>query len=366
MNDKNSPLYMKIKEYLLDLIDKNKDIPNYKLPSENQLALKFDASRISAKNAIKSLQNEGLVYRLQGKGTFINHNINFHCKSLKNTTDSIKISNSKNENIICMLIPWIDSRFAINIINGAKEYLESNDFKLVLMITDTDQDKEKELIKTALNMNCRGLIIFPSDNQIYNPEILKLSLNKFPTVLIDRKLEGLDISYVASDHFNSAFNATEYLINKGHTNIGFISPSPKIASSVCERIHGYEKALSSSVGLRDQLKLTLPFELENRTQLLKNFLSKNKDISAIICDGGMTGLSLIKIIYSLGLKCPDDIELILYDNEFEQYMDFLPCKPIVIEQNPHEIGYTSGKVLHNLIANKSSPQSITINEKIIF
>lgn len=366
MDNTNSFLYIKIKEYLLDLIDKNKDIPNYKLPSENQLALKFDASRISAKNAIKSLQDEGLVYRLQGKGTFINHSLNSHSKPLKSSINNSKDLHFKNENIICMLIPGIDSRFSINIINGVKDYLESNNFKLVLMITDTSQDKEKELIKTSLNMNCSGLIIFPSDNQIYNPEILKLSLNKFPTVLIDRKLDGLDISYVASDHFNSAFNATDYLVKKGHTNIGFISPSPKIASSVCERIHGYEKALSSSVGLRDQLKLTLPFELDNRSKALKDYLSKNKNISALICEGGMTGLNLIKIIYSLGLKCPDDIELILYDNEFEQYMDFLPCKPIVIEQNPYKIGYTSGEVLHNLITNKSGPQSITINEKIIF
>ncbi|RDY29697.1 GntR family transcriptional regulator [Romboutsia weinsteinii] len=364
MSDKNTPLYKQIKDYLLNLIDENKHIPNYKLPSENQLALKFNASRISAKSALNSLQDEDLIYRLQGKGTFINSNINSHKQFTKHKID--KESTSLNKDIICMLVPGIDSRFAINIINGAKAYLESTNFKLVLMITDANQNKEKDFIRTSLDLGCKGLIIFPSDNQLYNPEILKLSLNKFPTVLVDRKLEGLDISYVASDHFNSAYQATNYLIDKGHTNIGFISPPPKVASSISERILGYEKALSSSVGLRDQHKLMLPHTLEDRISSIKNYLSKNKDISAIICEGGITGLNLIKIIYSMNLTCPNNIELILYDNEFEQYMDFLPCKPIVIEQNPYDIGYQSAKMVFNLINDNSSSENIIVKENIIF
>ena len=65
------PLYMSMRKYLLELIENNKHTPDFKLPSENQLALKFNASRITAKNAILSLEKDGLIYRKQGKGTFI-------------------------------------------------------------------------------------------------------------------------------------------------------------------------------------------------------------------------------------------------------------------------------------------------------
>ena len=62
--------YIKIKEYLLRLIQDNGYKEEYKLPSENQLALRFHVSRATAKFAISELEKEGLVWRRRGAGTF--------------------------------------------------------------------------------------------------------------------------------------------------------------------------------------------------------------------------------------------------------------------------------------------------------
>ena len=58
-------LYKQIKEYLLQLIADNKYVSHYKLPSENQLAVKFNSSRITAKKAYTELQEE-IVSQLSG------------------------------------------------------------------------------------------------------------------------------------------------------------------------------------------------------------------------------------------------------------------------------------------------------------
>lgn len=357
MDDEKQLLYINIKKYLLKLIDENKHIQNYKLPSENQLAVKFNASRISSKKALNLLQQEGIIYRIQGKGTFINNNINLH----KDNERINEYSINKN-NLIALLIPGIGSRFNTNIIKGVKQHLEENNFKVILMITDSNQEKEKEYIKTVLDLNCKGIIIFPCDNQIYNPEILELSINKFPTVLVDRKLKGIEISYVASNHFKSAFNVTKYLVNNGHEKIGFISPAPKVASSILERIDGYEKALSSSIGFKDNLRLVISNEVEKRNEQIRNYLINHKNITAVISEGGNVGLDLIKNIYDLGLKCPEDIDIVLYDNEFDKYMDFLPCKPIIVEQNPYEIGNKAAQVVCELIKSNNNVYRVMIDE----
>lgn len=69
MDSEHIPQYIKIKEYLLNLISEKK--PNDIIPSENAIAAAFSVSRGTAKQAVMELVNEGLLYRSQGKGTFV-------------------------------------------------------------------------------------------------------------------------------------------------------------------------------------------------------------------------------------------------------------------------------------------------------
>ncbi|MEI3607248.1 GntR family transcriptional regulator [Pseudogracilibacillus sp. SE30717A] len=67
------PLYQQLKEFIIENIDKNVWKPGDKIYSENQLFEKFDVSRNTAKKAIEDLVQEGILYRIQGKGTFVSY-----------------------------------------------------------------------------------------------------------------------------------------------------------------------------------------------------------------------------------------------------------------------------------------------------
>jgi len=71
--DKQSvlPLYYQLKEILKEEIDIGKYKPDERIPSENELCDTLKISRNTAKQAITSLVNEGILYREQGKGTFV-------------------------------------------------------------------------------------------------------------------------------------------------------------------------------------------------------------------------------------------------------------------------------------------------------
>src|SRR5699024_7559555 len=66
------PLYQQLKEHITEKIDKKIWKPGDKIYLENQLYEKFDVSRNTAKKAIEDLVQEGIVYRVQGKGSFVN------------------------------------------------------------------------------------------------------------------------------------------------------------------------------------------------------------------------------------------------------------------------------------------------------
>lgn len=73
MINKNSPLplYYQLEEYIKGLIEKGELTPGDALPPEREYAEKYQISRMTVRQAFTQLVNEGYLYRVQGKGTFV-------------------------------------------------------------------------------------------------------------------------------------------------------------------------------------------------------------------------------------------------------------------------------------------------------
>ena len=67
-----TPRHVQITDWLRSQIEKGIFKPEEKLPSENELAGKFDVSRVTVRRALQSLENESMIYRCQGLGSFVN------------------------------------------------------------------------------------------------------------------------------------------------------------------------------------------------------------------------------------------------------------------------------------------------------
>ncbi|WP_263080990.1 histidine utilization repressor [Endozoicomonas sp. Mp262] len=65
------PRYQAIKQHIIDMIESGQWPAAYRVPSENELSLSFDVSRMTARRAVKELTDEGFLVRSQGIGTFV-------------------------------------------------------------------------------------------------------------------------------------------------------------------------------------------------------------------------------------------------------------------------------------------------------
>jgi len=65
------PRHAQISKWLRDQIETGEFKPDEKLPSENDLAKKFDVSRVTIRRALQSLESESIIYRCQGLGSFV-------------------------------------------------------------------------------------------------------------------------------------------------------------------------------------------------------------------------------------------------------------------------------------------------------
>lgn len=74
MLKKGVPRHSQISQWLRNQIEEGVFGPEEKLPSENELAKKFDVSRVTVRRALQSLESEEIIYRCQGLGSFVSDN----------------------------------------------------------------------------------------------------------------------------------------------------------------------------------------------------------------------------------------------------------------------------------------------------
>ena len=344
---KTEPMYLQIKKYLESLITQNKNVPHFKLPSENQIAGRFHSSRIPVKRALDELENEGHIYRQQGKGSFICHN-------------TIQ-QNKPNERSVCLLIPHFGYKLIDDMIDGIQSVLDAHDIKLYVSLTDDSSEKEARLLQTALNSHFDGLLVFPVVHHTYNDTLLQLVLRQFPIVLIGRSLPGLNISSVFCDHYKQAYHVTQYLIDNGHREIGFLTEAAAASPSYAERLLGYRTCIlenfTHSFILQEEIDF---FENKSNEDILTSAIQRllDKHPSAVI-----TTNNAILRLYQMLEQYGQDVTVATFDESYSIGMYSRP--PIIVHQNPKTIGILAAEQLCKQMVSKALPQQILVDEIIL-
>jgi DNA-binding LacI/PurR family transcriptional regulator len=325
-----------IRDYLIELVERNRNIPNFKLPSENKLTVKFNCSRFPVRDAMAELEKKNYIVRIQGKGTFI--------------AENLKLGNTNRQlDSIAVILPNCNSLFPRQIICGVRDFCAENYLTPILMFTDNKISIETRSIQSAVNLKCKGIILFPCDNEIYSEEILRLSLQHYPIVVIDRKFRGLNLFTISSDHYSGMFSAVKALTGQGYKNITFITLNSFVSTSVQDRIRGFEHAMFKYVGVLKESNFMYinRYTDKNLETEVYNFLCKNPETEVLILNSGAGVFAVLNATKKLDIKIPDKLRLALFDNETEQISNTLDLNPLIIKQNAQEIGFQAGKALYN-------------------
>ncbi|MGW8826054.1 GntR family transcriptional regulator [Paenibacillus lautus] len=346
------PLYQRVQEYIRDLISSQVLKVGDRIPTEKELMERFGVSKITVVNALAGLVNEKIITRVPGKGTFVSEP-----ESQMPATPPIstvkpvhKTSGEMGTRLIGLIMPSIYDYFTIRLIQGIQQALKENDYRCVIYLSEGDIDKEKEAIQTCSNIGVEGLLIFPVDEELFNEEILSMKFAGFPFVLIDRYLPGVETHYIASDGRLGANMAVNYLWELGHRDIAICSDSPIQTVTVQERIDGYMNAFKEKGALINPAHIVTGFEIgsleQAETHPLYRYI-KNRMATAYITLNGILGVKIYQIARQAGLKVPEDISIISFDDPtsiIEGYSTFTHVK-----QFERDMGYRAAYTLLEVI-----------------
>jgi LacI family transcriptional regulator len=189
-----------------------------------------------------------------------------------------------------------------------------------------------------------GIIVAPCGT---DPAIFE-EINKkhVPVILVDRFYEGSDLPYVTTNNYSGGVEAVNSLIRNGHRNIACIQ-GVKTSAPNKKRIAGYKAAMTDA-GLEDNILVVgNEFSLQNGYLETKLLLNRSPRPTAMFTLSNTIALGAIKAIREAGMKIPEDISLIAFDNNI--YMDFLTPPISRISQPVEDMAKLAVKLLFESI-----------------
>lgn len=308
---KELPLYKQIKNGIIQKISSGDLRAGDLVPSESELMSAYKVSQITARNALSSLVDDGIIYRVQGKGSFV-----AQTAPVPQESQNLQSANAKKPaGMIGVLLPYLNTKLEYRILYYLDRFIYREGYQMLLHNCNENEREESETLENYMALGVKGLIVFPAVNEQYNEDILRLSLDRFPLVLVDRYLKGINTYHVVSDNFKATYDAISYLLSKGHRRIAYISP--RIINSTTEdRSLGYEKAFQNkNFSIDKNLWLTDLDSTNGSGDFTKvvQFFKSSPNITAVFTANIRMFQLTVQALNHLGRTVPEDIEIFTFD-----------------------------------------------------
>ncbi|HLF19781.1 MAG TPA: LacI family DNA-binding transcriptional regulator [Bacteroidota bacterium] len=223
----------------------------------------------------------------------------------------------KRTNSILAMIPFFSTFFFVEVLQGVQSKLSESDFDLILYGLVHPDHAETSLRKHTLRRRGDGILFF----SMHMPEefVEEYLRQKIPVVLIDTHNKNFDSFFV--DNSEGAYVATNHLISLGHERIGILLANLE-STPARQRLEGFRRAMneanlevrSSWIKRSSSAKLD-GFTRETGYELMREFLVSRFDMpTAVFVSSDIQAAGALSAIEEAGMKCPDDIALVGFDD----------------------------------------------------
>ena len=253
---------------------------------------------------------------------------------------SLRTGKSK---ILGLIVENISDNFFATLARTIEDEAERFGYRVFYCSTENETEKGRELIRMLSQRQVDGYLITPSSGM--DEDIRQLLKQNKPVVLMDRYFPGLGAPHVLVDNYGGVVKGMKHLIKKGYRKIAFVTVDLNLVQ-MRDRERGYVEVLKANgIGQNKNLILRLKYNYDKQEaiKLISQFLKKNSNLDAIFFATNYLGITGLEGIMKAGLKIPEDIGVICFDDHdlFRLY----PPGITTIQQPIEEIAKTSVHML---------------------
>lgn len=320
--------YHFIRDAIREEIEGHRFASGERLPSDAELATRFDVSRLTVIRALRELETAGLVQRRAGAGTFV------------------RVSVGPATRVFGLLMPDLgDGEVFEPICQGIVRAGETLHHRLLWGgAPASGQDKEQraeELCRYFISRKVAGVFFAPveltTNQDIVNQRLAEsLTAAGIPIVLIDRCVrrypERSRHDLVAIDNRRAGYRMTAHLIQAGCRRIVFAYRHGS-APTVDARMTGYRDALWRHGIEADP---ALSFETDGTDMEAAGRMMTTVRPDGIVCANDLTAAKLMHALLQLGFHVPKDVRMVGINDV--KYASFLPVPLTTLHQPCQQLG----------------------------
>lgn len=314
------------------------------MTSKESLQTISERTGYSISTVSRVLSGKGEQYRISQRTIDV---IRKEAEKCNYTPDLIaKGLRTRRTNTIGLTVPSIDNPFFSNLASIITNNLKGYGYNILLADSMESETMETEALNSFLSRKVDGIIAVPVGT---SPERLEAISKSVPVVLIDRYFPDTSLPYVCTDNYYGGYTATSHLIDRGFKRLlaiqGVLSSMPNK-----ERMRGFIDAVEKAKTSGKEIRYTVTgdsFSIDNGYSATIQSLSGDNPPDAIFAFSTTILLGALTAIREKGLRIPDDIGIISFDNN--RFLDYLDPPVTRIEQPVPQIGRIASDMLVKMI-----------------
>jgi LacI family transcriptional regulator len=257
---------------------------------------------------------------------------------------------SKKSNLIGLAVSDISNLFYAELARGIEDKAHEQGYNVIFCSTEHNPERMTTYVDLMTNAGVDGFIF--ASVRLNEPIVEKLIDERFPVVLINRKLKGEGYNYVVLNNYKGAYGVTDHLINLDYRRIAIITGTPNLSTGL-DRLRGYQQALKDNqIEVNEGYIVQGPFTRTTGYEGAKHLLTMKNRPEAIFGGNDYIAMGVIDTVEELGLRIPEDVALVGFDDT--EFASNPRINLTTVSQRKYEMGNLGVQILIDYIERKET------------
>ncbi len=210
-------------------------------------------------------------------------------------------------------------QFLPQVLNGLSHAATAQGYH-VLIEAIPPEDESDAYVRLIRERHVDGIVL--SGPRFDDEELLRFHAEGWPVVLMGQ-LPNTDLMFVDVDNVGGAATATHHLIALGHRRIAMITNAKRTYTAAADRLAGYQQALrTAGIAYTETLIECGDFTLQSGREAMTKLLQRDPRPTAVFVASDTVALGALQAIRACGLRVPDDMALVGFDDvPFAEFVD---------------------------------------------
>src|SRR3984957_20597255 len=219
---------------------------------------------------------------------------------------------SGRSRLLGLIVSEITNPFFPELIQGFEDIAVEHGYEILISSTNYDPRRMSLCIRRMLERRAEGVAVMTFG--VEKPLLEQFAERNIPLVFVDEGPERPGISLLRVDYHHGIRQGVQHLAALGHRDIAFIS-GRKGLHSAQSRLAAFSRSLEEcGIDADPEWIVEGDHTMEGGIEAMDRLLKVKQRPTAVMCSNDMTAIGVLHTLYRAGLRVPDDLSVIGFDD----------------------------------------------------